>query len=95
MSGETFKLVTGNRLRDGKVIYFAGAGGWTPDIDGARLVPEAEGDALLAEAQAGTPPHPAVAPILIDAEREGGHVVPTTLRERIRAQGPTISFRGG
>ncbi len=95
MSDSVFKLVTGNRLHDGKVIYFAGAGSWTPTIAEARLVEERDGAALLAEAQAGPPPHPAVAPTLIEATRDGERVVPMTLRERIRASGPTIAYSGG
>ncbi|MGH6995259.1 MAG: DUF2849 domain-containing protein, partial [Stellaceae bacterium] len=76
MVDSVFKLVTGNRLRDGTVIYFAGAGIWTPTIAEARLVEERDGTALLAEAQAGPPPHPAVAPTLIEATRDGERVVP-------------------
>lgn len=95
MSDPVFKLVTGNRLRDGKVIYFAGAGVWTPKIAEARLVEEWDGAALLAEAQAGSPPHPAVAPTLIEAMSDGARIVPVTLRERIRAGGPTIAYSGG
>jgi len=94
VSDPVFKLVTGNRLRDGKVVYFAGADAWTPTIAKARLVEERDGAALLAEAQAGPPPHPAVAPTLIEATRDGERVVPVTLRERIRAGGPTIAYSG-
>ncbi|MDE2227459.1 MAG: DUF2849 domain-containing protein [Alphaproteobacteria bacterium] len=93
MDDPTFKLVTGNRLRDGAVVYFASAGIWTPRIDDARLVEEKDGAALLAEAQAGPPPHPAVGPALIDAVRDGDRVVPATLREKIRASGPTVAYR--
>ena len=95
MGDPVFKLVTGNRLRDGKVVYFAGAGVWTPVIAEARLVEERDGAALLAEAQAGPPPHPAVGPTLIEAARDGDRIVPVTLRERIRASGPTIAYSGG
>lgn len=95
MGDPVFRLVTGNRLRDGKVIYFAGAGVWTPSIAEARLVEERDGAALLAEAQAGPPPHPAIAPTLIEATRDGESVVPVTFRERIRAGGPTIAHVGG
>ena len=95
MGDPVFRLVTGNRLRDGKVIYFAGAGVWTPLIAEARLVEERDSAALLAEAQAGPPPHPAIAPTLIEATRDGERVVPVTLRERIRAGGPTITHTGG
>ena len=95
MGDPVFRLVTGNRLRDGRVIYFAGAGIWTPTIAEARLVEERDGAALLAEAQAGPPPHPAIAPTLIEATRDGERVVPVTLRERVRAGGPTIAYAGG
>lgn len=83
------QLVTGNRLRDGRVVYFAGAGTWSPAIDEARLVEDEKADALLAEAQKGPLPLPAVAPILIEAIKEAGHIRPLSLRERIRASGPT------
>jgi hypothetical protein len=83
------QIVTGNRLRDGAVIYFAGAGDWTPAIDKALAAEDDHANALLAEAQAGTPPLPAVGAVLIEVRREGNHLRPTSLRERIRATGPT------
>jgi hypothetical protein len=89
------KLVTGNRLRDGAVVYYAGGGAWTRQIGEARLVDEANGSALLADAQIAPPPHPAVGPALIDVLRDGECVVPASLRERIRAAGPTVAYRGG
>jgi hypothetical protein len=82
-------LVTANRLRDGVPVYRTGDG-WSKDIADARLVAEAEAEALLAEALAGPKPLPVVAPYLIEAADEGGQVRPVTLRERIRATGPTI-----
>jgi hypothetical protein len=83
------QLVTGNQLRDGTVVYFAGAGAWSPSIDAARLVEDDKAEALLAEAQSGPVPLPAVAPVLIEAVEEAGHIRPLSLRERIRAEGPT------
>ncbi|MDE2166002.1 MAG: DUF2849 domain-containing protein [Alphaproteobacteria bacterium] len=94
MTDRVLKLVTGNRLHDGTVVYFAGSGAWTPQIDDARLVEDKDGAALLAEAQAGSPPHPAVGPALIEAVRDGRRIVPLMLRERIRAFGPTVAYRG-
>jgi hypothetical protein len=85
---EARQLVTANRLRDGVPVYFAGPDRWSPRIDEALLVGEGEG--LLAAAQGGPPPSPVVAPYLIDAVRDQGRVQPATLRERIRAFGPTI-----
>jgi len=89
-ASETKRLVTANRLRDGVPVYFAGPGCWSTSIEQAALVSEAGGDALLATADAGPAPRPVVAPYLIEAEFAGGHVQPLSLRERIRAFGPTI-----
>jgi sulfite reductase (NADPH) hemoprotein beta-component len=87
---EALRVVTGNRLRDGVPIYFAGAGGWSPQLAEARPVSPGEADALLAEAQAGPVPHPAVNPYLIEVERRDGRLAPQSLREKIRAFGPTV-----
>ncbi|MGO8914777.1 MAG: DUF2849 domain-containing protein [Stellaceae bacterium] len=84
------RLVTGNRLRDGVPVYFAGAGRWSPAFAEARHVDAAEAEALLAEAQAGAPPHPVIAPYLIEAVLRAGRLRPISLREEIRAFGPTV-----
>jgi len=84
------RIVTANRLRDGIPVYRTLDGGWSAAIDDARLVVEEESEALLAEAQSGPPPLPVVAPYLIEARRVEGKVRPLTLREVIRAFGPTI-----
>jgi Protein of unknown function (DUF2849) len=83
------QLVTGNRLRDGAVIYFTAAGTWSPAIDDALLVEDDAADALLAKAQQGSPPLPVIGAVLVEARREDGRVHPVSLRERIRAAGPT------
>jgi hypothetical protein len=83
------QAVTANRLRDGVPVYRT-ADGWSPSIDDAQLVAEADGEGLLAAAQAGPKPLPVVAPYLFAAVAEEGRVRPLSLRERIRASGPTI-----
>ena len=83
------QIVTGNRLRDGAVLYFAGAGAWSPSIDKALVAEDDHANALLAEAQVGPVPLPAIGPMLIEVTRDGAHLRPVTLRERIRAAGPT------
>jgi sulfite reductase (NADPH) hemoprotein beta-component len=91
----SMQIVTGNRLADGVVVYFAGAGEWTPAIDKALVAEDDHANALLAEAQVGLPPLPAVGPILIEITRDGDHLRPMTLRERIRASGPTTGPMAG
>ena len=92
MAESVQKLVTGNRLRDGVPVYFAGGGKWSPAVNGALLVDPVAAEDLLAEAQKGEKPLPAVGVELIEAVREGPRIVPVTLREKIRAFGPTVSF---
>jgi hypothetical protein len=81
--------VTGNRLRDGRPVYFVGDGRWSEAIEEAVHVAADAGERLLAEAQRGSP-HPVVAPYLIDVTVSEGRLQPIGLRERIRAFGPTV-----
>ncbi|MGO9786484.1 MAG: DUF2849 domain-containing protein [Stellaceae bacterium] len=90
MAENARKLVTGNRLGDGVPVYFAGAGTWSPTVGDALLVDAGAAEDLLAEAQKGGKPLPAVGVELIEAVREGPRIVPVTLREKIRAFGPTV-----
>jgi len=92
MADSAQKLVTGNRLRDGVPVYFAGAGTWSPVVNDAVLVEAQAAENLLAEAQRGEKPLPAVGLELIEAVREGKRITPVTLREKIRAFGPTTPF---
>jgi hypothetical protein len=79
-------IMTANRLRDGIPVYFQSAGTWSADI--AEAV-EA-GEALLAEVKAGPAALPVIAPYLIEARHENGRIRPVSLRETIRAFGPTV-----
>ena len=85
----TRRIVTGNRLRDGVPIYFVGNGRWSPSVMEARHVAAEAADELLAEAQAAPAPHPAVGVAVIDVALVDGAPRPLSLRERIRAFGPT------
>jgi hypothetical protein len=91
------QVITANRLSDGRVVYLDAAGGWTTVLDAARLH---AGDAVaagLATAVAAAARQEVVDPYAVAvAERPGecrgerpGAWVPTSLRERIRAFGPT------
>jgi uncharacterized protein DUF2849 len=83
------RAVTGNRLRDGKPVYFVGNSHWSEAIGEAMHVPAETAERLLAEAQQGNP-HPVVAPYLIDVTLSADRLRPVGLRERIRAYGPTV-----
>jgi Protein of unknown function (DUF2849) len=83
------RAVTGNRLRDGRPVYFVGNGQWSEAIEEAVHVPTDAAERLLGQAQQGSP-HPVVAPYLIDVTFSEGRLRPVGLRERIRAFGPTV-----
>ncbi len=81
------KLITGNRLNDGHVVYVAAAGGLTTRFELALRLDDAEAEAALG--QAGSRPAVLVNPYLIEVEngRPSGR---DRLKESIRAAGPTV-----
>lgn len=87
LSADTvFSIVTANRVRDGIAIYMTEGGSWSECIaDAARLK---DADELLGEAKADS--LTAISPYAIDARIVDGRVRPVSLREEIRAFGPTV-----
>ena len=77
------KLLTGNDLLTGDVLWWDGAG-WSLHLADAVAV---EGDALLAKVIAEERIND---PALIDAELTPHGPRPRTMRERIRGTGPTV-----
>ena len=80
------KLLTANRLDDGRVIYWA-EGGTTPDLSQAARLDDAEADDVLAQAKAR--PGLFVNPYLVEAS-DGIPSGRDRLKETIRATGPTV-----
>jgi hypothetical protein len=81
------KLLTANRLNDGRVIYLGEADTVVETIDAARLLDESAAETALAQAQ--SRPAIFVNPYLIEVEA----CTPTgrdRLKERIRSVGPTV-----
>lgn len=89
--GAAFKSITANRLNDGRAVWLDAAGGWAESLTSARAVPAAEAEATLAAVKAGPAAHLLCDPYLIeiDLKPEGPGAV--SLRERIRAGGPTVA----
>ncbi|HTJ63268.1 MAG TPA: DUF2849 domain-containing protein [Alphaproteobacteria bacterium] len=79
--------VTANRLRDGVPIYFAGNANWSTSV--ADAVTDYDGEALLAKSAAGTAPIDTIGRVAIEVTVTDGKVSPISLKERIRATGPT------
>lgn len=84
------KVVTANRLTDGLVVYLDAQDDWSERIADAQVTHNGEDSARLLSL-AETPAHAVriVGPYLIDVEAEEGAPRPVSLREVIRAQGPT------
>ncbi len=84
------RVLTANRLGDGRVVYLSEDGGWVSKLDAARLVrDDAEAETAEAAGAAAVADRFVVEPYLIDVELVEDGVQPARLRERIRAQGPT------
>ena len=80
------KVITANRLTDGRVIYRTADGQWSPNLAEAQPLEEsaAETALALAEGEFGI----AVGPYLIDYA-DGGPAGQKWRRENIRLAGPT------
>lgn len=87
------KAITANHLLGGQVVFLATGGSWSEDMADACLFSDAESvaTALLVAKQdekAGL----VVGAYEIDVVVTDGKAVPSKLRERIRAEGPTIGY---
>jgi hypothetical protein len=88
---EKGKVMTANRLRDGEVVFLTRSGEWSLAIDNAVLALEPQAAAALeARARDDEKATLVTGSYLFDAERLNGRVRATHIRERIRAQGPTV-----
>jgi hypothetical protein len=83
--------VTANRLRDGVPVYRIADGGWSTDLAAsAQLATAGEAEAIAAAADAVNGADAVVGAYAITIAIDGATVRPTSLRERIRADGPTV-----
>ncbi|SER15878.1 Protein of unknown function [Faunimonas pinastri] len=83
-------IITANRLSDGAVVFLT-ASGWSTRIAEAQALEGKESvAAALARAAADAEASIIVEPYPVDVERRAQGLTPTKLRERIRAQGPTV-----
>jgi len=87
-------VITANRLGDGAVIYRTADGSWSTEISASAVATTSErAKELLAAAAADgvLAVEPYVAPVQFAADKR---VLPGNLRERIRAEGPTVALPG-
>lgn len=89
----TPKVITANRLTDGLVIFVAEGPVWVEAIAEAKVYED--GPELNAAMEFGAEEVKArkvIDPYTIDVAVEGGMPLPTRLRERIRAIGPSVPY---
>ena len=79
------RVLTGNRLETGDVLWWNGTD-WSTQIADAVAIGD-EGAALVAELAAAERIND---PVLVDVTGSPGDWLPTTTRERVRASGPSV-----
>jgi hypothetical protein len=90
----TLWMITGNATDDGAPIYLQTNGRWTRRLaEGLAITCEEQRDRLLGEAKAAE--RIVCDPYVIDVRQTSrGQLQGASLRERIRAEGPTVSSGG-
>ena len=87
------KMIIANRLSDGLVVFYVSEGHWTQNIDDGFVIEtetEAEEEGFLQAAKLDEENCIVIDPCLIEVASEGGRLRPTSIRESIRAFGPTV-----
>ena len=88
----SFRAITGNRLRDGAVVFYNDDAGWVERLNDASLYEDkttAEATLATAKTQA-EKERLAVDIYAFELQVEDGKRVPVTMRDRIRSLGPTV-----
>ncbi len=87
------KVLTANTLTDGIAVWYSGSN-WSLSVLDAEVAPDAAAESRLTTIGAMAYANNEVVDVnLIDVVLKDGKPYPTRLRERIRADGPTIEYR--
>jgi hypothetical protein len=87
------KVITANRLADGIVVYAGRDGAWAVRLSQARIFADkAETEAGLLVAQNDARRNLVVEPVVVEVTEDASGLRAVTLREAIRALGPSIDF---
>ncbi|HEY1736487.1 MAG TPA: DUF2849 domain-containing protein [Methylovirgula sp.] len=89
------QVLSANRLRDGIIVYLSPSGDWRPQIGEAALFSSKEAsEAALAKAHAAVAANLVIDPLIVDVTESPKGRTALSLRNSIRALGPTVKFRG-
>jgi hypothetical protein len=87
------KVISANRLADGIVVYAGRDGSWFERLSQAKVfASKAEAEVGLRIAQNDAKRNLVVEPVVVEVAEDAGGLRAVTLREAIRARGPTIDF---
>jgi len=86
------RIITANRLTDGRVVWRQADGLWAEEVAKAQILADAEAAAALEKALADAVAAIVVEPYEVEVAPGSQTPVPVTLREKIRASGPTIDL---
>ncbi|MGQ0446124.1 MAG: DUF2849 domain-containing protein [Beijerinckiaceae bacterium] len=87
------KVICANRLADGIVVYAGRDGAWVTRLSQAQIFAgKAEAEAGFLAAQDDARRNLVVEPVLVEVTEDVGELRAVTLREKIRARGPTIDY---
>lgn len=88
------KVLTANRLTDGEALFYAPKG-WVREFQQAEVADNPEAESRLATIGAMAYANNEVVDVnLIDVTRKDNKLHALRLRERIRAEGPSIEYVG-
>jgi hypothetical protein len=92
----TDKVLTANRLSDGIAVWLDANGQWVEKLQDALVARHAEAVASLeAIGKRDFAENRVVDVAVVDVQETDGKLWPLRLRERIRAQGPTMDYAAG
>ena len=90
------KVLTANRLSDGVSVWLDASGNWNEQLQDAFVARHKEAvDALEATGRQAFADNKVVDVNVVDVEDLGGVLRPLRMRERIRAEGPSIAYAAG
>jgi hypothetical protein len=91
----SYQLLTANRLNDGAVVYLDRDGTWSTRFDEAWVVDtEVDAGAFEDIGRRGERARIVVGSYLMDVVADADAFLPIRMRERIRAEGPTVETVG-
>jgi hypothetical protein len=86
------RVLTANRLGDGRVVFLTTTGDWSPDLNAACTAEDDDAAAeLMAVGELAETNCVVTGPYLIDVTNDQGEIRAAAIREAIRATGPTIT----